>query len=111
MKRVLLLVCLIVSVVELDWERYRLYLLSSIASFLLVIWYETRRHKAQKATLAEGPAKREDISPVTGVVYPQHSCNQADHFARVESAHHIGEVALITVGGGTESEKFRDSAA
>lgn len=36
MRRVLLLVCLIVSLVELDWERQRIYLLSSAASLLLV---------------------------------------------------------------------------
>lgn len=41
MRRVLLLVCLIVSVVELDWERDRIYLLSSIASLLLFLYQRT----------------------------------------------------------------------
>jgi hypothetical protein len=40
LKRVLLLVCLIVSLVELDWERYRIYLLCSIASLLFVLGTE-----------------------------------------------------------------------
>ncbi len=43
MKRVLLLVCLIVSVVELDWERERIYLLSAVASLLLVLYGEVMR--------------------------------------------------------------------
>lgn len=45
MRRVVLLVCLIVSVVELDWERQRIYLLSSVASLLLVLYGELKtRH-------------------------------------------------------------------
>jgi hypothetical protein len=45
MKRVLLLVWLIVSLVELDWERYRIYLLSSIASLLFVLGSELKRRR------------------------------------------------------------------
>lgn len=51
MKRVLLLVCLIVSLVELDWERYRIYLLFSIASLSLVLHAEwVRCHRVQRET-------------------------------------------------------------
>ena len=54
MRRVLLLVCLIVSVVELDWERERIYLLSSVASLLLVLYGELmRRPKVQRLPLKE----------------------------------------------------------
>lgn len=54
MKRVLLLVCLIISVVELDWERDRIYLLSSIASVLFVLVSELmRRRKIQNAAVNE----------------------------------------------------------
>lgn len=53
MKRVLLLVCLIVSLVELDWERDRVYLLSSIASLSLVLCAERmRRQKVQREIMA-----------------------------------------------------------
>jgi hypothetical protein len=49
MKRVLSLVCLIVSLVELDWERYRMFLLSSIASLLFVLGSElTGRRRVQQ---------------------------------------------------------------
>lgn len=48
MKRVLLLVFLFVSLVELDWERGRVYLLSSIASLFFIVWSERMsRRKAQ----------------------------------------------------------------
>lgn len=50
--RVMMLVCLIVSVVELDWERDRIYLLSSLASLVLVVWSERLRRQKQKATAA-----------------------------------------------------------
>lgn len=53
MKRVLLLVCLIVSLVELDWERDRIYLLSSTASLLLVLYSELMgRRKVQRVATA-----------------------------------------------------------
>jgi uncharacterized protein (DUF58 family) len=55
MRRILLLVCLIVSVVELDWERQRIYLLSSAASLLLLLYGELmRRRKIQRV-----PTERE----------------------------------------------------
>jgi len=54
MKRVLLLVCLIISLAELDLERARVYLLSSAVSLFLVVWSElVRRRQAQRAQPAE----------------------------------------------------------
>lgn len=51
MKRVLLLVFLIVSLVQLDWERDRIYLLSSFAALLLMLWTEwSRRRKVTRAS-------------------------------------------------------------
>jgi len=64
MKRVLLLVWLIVSLVELDWERYRICLLSSIASLLFVLGSEltggggSRTGRYAPANLVE---KRADV--------------------------------------------------
>ena len=66
MRRVLLLVCLIVSMVELDWERARVYFLSSLASLLLVVWSELLRlRKAQKITTAEGLRAEQMVLPET----------------------------------------------
>ena len=51
MKRVLLLVFLIVSLVQLDWERNRIYLWSSFAALLLMLWTElSRRRKVPRAS-------------------------------------------------------------
>jgi hypothetical protein len=51
MKRVLLLVFLMVSLVELDLERYRIYLFCSVAALasLSCNVFMNRRRKAQKA--------------------------------------------------------------
>lgn len=46
MKRVLLLVFLIVSLVQLDWERNQIYLLSSFAALLLMLWTELSRRRS-----------------------------------------------------------------
>ena len=76
MRRVLLLVCLIVSMVELDWERARVYFLSSLASLLLVVWSELLRlRKAQKITTAEGLRAEQMVLPETRLVLP----NPHDH--------------------------------
>jgi hypothetical protein len=82
MKRVLLLVLLIVSLVELDWERDRIYLLSSLASLVLVVWSELvrRRRTAEKAITGEALTTAEGVSPVACVAYTQHASHQADHF-------------------------------
>jgi hypothetical protein len=62
MRRVLLLVCLIVSVVELDWERQRIYLLSSAASLLLVLYVELMpRRKVQKVPTERGFRTAQDV--------------------------------------------------
>lgn len=68
MKRVVLLVCLIVSVVELDWERQRIYLLSSVASLLLVLYGELMPRRKVQRVATEGVLKsRHDV--VTSEVY------------------------------------------
>jgi len=54
MKRILLLVCLIVSLVELDWERGRIYSLSAIASLLLVLYGELIGRRRVQRVAAEG---------------------------------------------------------
>jgi hypothetical protein len=50
MKRVLLLVFLMVSLVELDLERYRIYLVCSAAALASLLWnvLMSRHRKAQK---------------------------------------------------------------
>ena len=83
-KRVLLLVCLIVSLVELDWERYRIYLLSSLACLVLVLWTEVVRPRAAETITPEVLTTTEGISPVVCVAYTHHAPHQADHFQKVE---------------------------
>jgi len=56
MKRVLLLVCLILSFAELDLERERIYLLSSIASFVLLLGSELMRHRNVHNLTTERPS-------------------------------------------------------
>lgn len=63
MRRVLLLVCLIVSTVELDWERQRIYLLSAVGSLLLVLYGElVRRRRLQGVATATGVTAGEAVS-------------------------------------------------
>ena len=66
--RVMMLVCLIVSVVELDWERDRIYLLSSVASLFLVVWSERWRHRKLKATVGV-PTTQQAGSPDVCLTY------------------------------------------
>lgn len=69
-QRVLLLVLFIVSLVGLDWERDRVYLLLSLASLSLVVWTELlRRRKIQKATAAEEPGAEPMVAPQTHLAY------------------------------------------
>jgi hypothetical protein len=85
MKRVLLLVLLIVSLVELDWERDRIYLLSSLASLVLVVWSEVvRRRTAEKTITAEVLTTAEGVSHVACTAYTHRAPRQADHFEKVE---------------------------
>ena len=86
MKRVLLLVCLIVSLVELDWERYRIYLLSSIASLLFVLGSElTRRRRAQQVATVRAFKTGGGVPSEAYVAGSTHTHNQADYFEKVES--------------------------
>lgn len=73
-KRVLLLVLLIVSVVELDWERVRIYFLSSLASILLLLWSElSARRKLQKAANRAALLTKQRVSTETCLVrLPDH---------------------------------------
>jgi len=83
MKRVLLLVLLIVSLVELDWERSRIYLLSAIVSMLLVVRSElVRRRKFYGACSMGALTTGEPVTPVTGMACSGHARN---HFARVDA--------------------------
>jgi|SRR5579862_181624 len=85
MKRVLLLVCLIVSLVELDWERYRIYLLSSLACLVLLVWTEVvRRGTAEKTITPEVLTNAEGVSSVACVAYAHHAPHKMDHFQKVE---------------------------
>jgi hypothetical protein len=82
MRRVVLLVCLIVSVVELDWEHERIYLMSSLASLLLVLYGELmRRRKVQRVTTERVLKTRHDV--VISEAYVSDSVPPDDR------AHHI----------------------
>jgi hypothetical protein len=79
MRRVLLLVCLIVSVVELDWERKRIYLLSSVASLLLVLYGELmRRPKVQRPPTERAFKTAEGVPSEVYVAASPDTDNQAD---------------------------------
>jgi len=95
MKRVLLLVCLIVSLVQLDWERDRLYLFSSAASILLILYGElTRRKKVQRVAaervFTPENVSREPCAPES--VHPGYAVNQIEKGC---SSLEIEEVALM----------------
>lgn len=114
MKRVLLLVCLIVSLVELDWERYRIYLLSSIASFMCVLGSELTRRRRLQQVATERAFKTGEGAP--SEAYGAGSPNtdyQADYFERVEPASAaMGEVASCrtTQTGHQERSRLLDCA-
>jgi len=81
MRRVLLLVCLIVSLVQLDWERDRIYLLSSIASMLLILYCElTRRHRVQRvaAQVAFTPTNISGEAYTSESLHPGYPVNQIE---------------------------------
>jgi hypothetical protein len=85
MKRVLLLACLIVSLVELDWERYRIFLWSSIAFFLFVLGSElTQRRKVQPVTTEPAFKTGEGVSSEAHVASSPHTDYQADYIENVE---------------------------
>jgi hypothetical protein len=95
MKRVLLLACLIVSLVELDWERYRIFLLSSIASFLFVLGSElTQRRRVQQVATERAFTTGEGAPSEAYVAGSRNADYQAEHFEKVEPiGAAIGEVA------------------
>lgn len=82
-KRVLLFVLLIVSVVELDWERVRIYFFSSLASILLLLWTErSARRKLQKApNRAVLPTKQRVSTETCLVRLPDHDVQT--HFLEI----------------------------
>jgi len=85
MKRVLLLVCLIVSLVELDWERYRIYLLSSMVSLLFVLGTElTPRSRVQQVATERAFKTGEGLPSESYVAGSPHTEDQAGHFEKVE---------------------------
>jgi hypothetical protein len=102
MKRVFLLILLIVSLVELDWERGRIYLLSSLASLVLVVWSElARRRTAEKRINRAALPTAECVSPLACVADTQHATQQADHFERGEStAMPIRELVIMRNNSG-----------
>jgi len=63
MKRVLLLVCMIVSVVQLDWEREWIYVLSSAASLLLILYGELMRHRRVQREGSARPVQAPEFPP------------------------------------------------
>jgi hypothetical protein len=85
MKRVLLLACLIVSLVELDWERYRIYLLSSIVSLLFVVGSElTRRPRVQRVATERAFKTGEGVPLDAYVVGSPNTDYQANYVEKVE---------------------------
>jgi hypothetical protein len=86
MKRVLLLVCLIVSLVELDWERYRIYLLCSIASLLLVLGSELMRGRSVQRVATERAFRTVECIPSEPCAADSPSPDdKTDSFGKVES--------------------------
>jgi hypothetical protein len=94
MKRVLLLACLIVSLVELDWERYRIFLLSSIAFFLFVLGSElTQRRRVQQVTTEPAFKTGEGVPSEAYIAGSPNTDYQADYFEKGEpTSAPIGEV-------------------
>jgi hypothetical protein len=109
MKRVLLLVCLIVSLVELDWERYRIYLLSSIASLLFVLGSElTRRRRVQQVATERAFMTGEGVPSEAYVGGSPNNDYPADYFEKVEPASAaMGEVASCRTTQADEPERNR----
>jgi hypothetical protein len=109
MKRILLLACLIVSLVELDWERYRIFLLCSIASFLFVLGSElTQRRRVQRVATERAFKTGEGIPSEAYVADSPNTDDQPDYFEKVEpTAAAIGEVASCTTTQADHPESSR----
>lgn len=85
MKRVFLLVLLIVSLVELDWERGRIYLFSSLTSLSLVIWTELLRgRRMQKATTTGALRTGQAVSSQACLAYVPLPPDRAHQLERIE---------------------------
>lgn len=93
MKRVLLLVCLIVSLVELDWEHDRIYLFSSIASLLFVLGSELTRRRIQRVASERAMNTGEGVSSRVYVGGSPNSDYQAGYVEKGERATEV-EVQL-----------------
>jgi hypothetical protein len=109
MKRVLLLVWLMVSLVELDWERYRICLLSSIASLLFVLSSElTRRRRVQQVATERAFKTSEGVPSEAHLAGSPHTDYQADYFGKVEpTSATIGEVASCRATQADHPERSR----
>lgn len=85
LKRVVFLVCLIVSLVELDWERGRIYLLSSIASLLFVLGSELMRlRRVRQASPERAFTTGEGLSSKL-TLRPRQIPGSADYYEKVAS--------------------------
>jgi hypothetical protein len=99
MKRILLLVLFIISLVELDLEGNRIYWLSSIISLLVVVWSElTRGRKIQKATPAEALTAGEGASSKVCVAYRPHSHGKGHPFQKVAPTNAAQEEVTLIHG-------------
>jgi len=108
MKRVLSLVCLIVSLVELDWERYRIYLWSSIASLSFVFFLELMRPQVQRVPTERAFKTGEGGPPEAYVAASPNNDDQADYCEKVEpTSATIGEVASCATTQADHSERIR----
>jgi hypothetical protein len=101
MKRVLLLVCLIVSLVELDWERHRIYLLSSIVSLLFVLSSElAQRRRVQQVATHQAFKTGEEVSSEARVAGLPNTDYPADYCERVEPT----SAAIVEVASGRTTQ-------
>jgi hypothetical protein len=99
MKRVLLLACLIVSLVELDWERYRIFLLSSIASFLFVLGSELARRPRVQQVATERAFKTGEGFPSEAYVSDSlHPVCRPDNVENEPARTTVQEIALRHTG-------------
>ena len=109
MKRILLLVCLIVSLVELDWKRYRIYLLSSIVSLLFVLGSElTRRRRVRRVATERAFKTGEDVPSEAYIAGSPNTDYQANYFEKVEpTSAAIGVAASCRTTQADHSDRSR----
>jgi hypothetical protein len=104
-----------VSLVELDWERERIYLLSSIASLLLVFHGELMRRRKVKTVPAARLFKAEDGLPWEAYIAGSPNAdNRAGYLEKVKSTNAavMSEVAssITTQSGQVEKGQLLDCA-